>query len=184
MNACISSDGIKCFLFFFFFALVFRFQVLSFPFAFTTVIAHPCKTRCPRLWLNLGRFSVCRVTHAWRCCFGQRSSLLSFSFLFVPAAHWVWVIFTPLAPKLLRKTERTKNKTKKKNYSVPKKALLMGNNSPVEWALDHTRCLRRQCTFSLQGQRCCEAIFLMHKKSHNPEYNLHRIYSPWQQRSC
>lgn len=53
----------------------------------------------------------------------------------------------------------------------------MGNSWPAEWALDYNRWMWWQYTYSLQGQHCYEAIFLIHKNSYNPAYNLHRIYS-------
>lgn len=54
----------------------------------------------------------------------------------------------------------------------------MGNSWSAEWTLDHNRWMWWQCTYSLQGQHCYEAIFSIHKNSYNPAYNLHRIYSP------
>lgn len=135
MNTCISSDRIKCFLF----ALVFHFQALSFPPAVHTVISHSCKTWSPRWWLNLGRFSVCQVIHAWRYI------LVSVH----PYYHFFPSFFIECDSYSHRRLENSvilrKMKEKKQNYSLPKKNnnLIMGNNWPVEWALD------RQCTYSL-----------------------------------
>lgn len=84
----------------------FHFQALSFPLAVTSVIALPCKTRSPRSWLNLGRFSV--PGYSWLTLLWSAFIPIIIFFPLVPAVHWVWFIFTLLARQTSSKTERKK----------------------------------------------------------------------------
>lgn len=79
---------------------------------------------------------------------------------------------------LERRNSQSAKGKKKTNNKTTQEPLVMGNSWPAEWALDHNRWKWWQYTYSLQGQHCYEAIFLIHKNSYNPAYNLHRIYSP------